>query len=210
MCLIYTDESGTIKDEDFNPDPDQLKETSLTNDQAKRLLKAVRNNVDVDQDRLDEICSMLGVDPPQKEIEATQESIAEMINQALLTEGFPTDNTLTPNGEDVRVDISALDQSTKNNSLEIRIHIELESAISTEQHKILYVITLSGNGLETYNALVKPDNNYWKIRSEIHSQKGFIIPKLVKVLEDNGYNTRSDEFDIDSSIYVLPKSTDLI
>jgi hypothetical protein len=139
-----------------------------------------------------------------------QESIAEIINQALLTEGFPTDNTLTPNGENVRADISVSDQSTENNSLEIRIHIELESVVSTEQHKILYVISFSENGLETYNVLVKPDNNYWKIRSEIHSQKGFIIPKLVKVLEDNGYSTRSDELDIDSSIYVLPKSTDLI
>jgi len=59
LGLIYTDESGTIASDEFEPDPDHVNETSLTQQEAKNLLKIIQSHHDVTGEELDEICQFL-------------------------------------------------------------------------------------------------------------------------------------------------------
>jgi hypothetical protein len=72
LGLIYTKESGTIASDDFEPDPEQISETSLTQSESKELFEIIQSHRDLTTDELDEICSILGIEsPPVEEFEVT-------------------------------------------------------------------------------------------------------------------------------------------
>jgi hypothetical protein len=63
LGLLYTNKSGVIGSDDFEPDPDQLKETELDEKAALRLAKVISENIDISSEKLREILSILNIDP---------------------------------------------------------------------------------------------------------------------------------------------------
>jgi hypothetical protein len=63
LGLLYTNESGVLETDEFEPDPDQLKETALDDQEARRLAEIIYNNIEIGEDQLKDILSILDVDP---------------------------------------------------------------------------------------------------------------------------------------------------
>lgn len=63
LGLLYTNESGVLGTDEFEPDPDQLKETALDDQAAHRLAKVICNNIDINADQLENILYILEIDP---------------------------------------------------------------------------------------------------------------------------------------------------
>ena len=63
LGLLYTNKSGVIGSDEFEPDPDQLKETELGEEAALRLAKVISKNIDISPGELREILSILNIDP---------------------------------------------------------------------------------------------------------------------------------------------------
>ena len=62
LGLLYTDESGVIGADEFEPDPSQLEETALDDDAARQLVKVIAANIDIDPESLKVILEILDID----------------------------------------------------------------------------------------------------------------------------------------------------
>lgn len=63
LGLLYTDQSGVIGSDEFEPDPKQLKKTKLGKQAAYRLAEVIYENLDINSEELKEILHILGIDP---------------------------------------------------------------------------------------------------------------------------------------------------
>lgn len=63
LGLIYTDQSGVLDSDEFEPDPSQLKETALDDAAARRLAEVIAENLDIGVDQLRTILDILNIDP---------------------------------------------------------------------------------------------------------------------------------------------------
>jgi hypothetical protein len=73
LGLIYTEGSGTITPDDFDPDPNQLTRLSLSQQEAENLLGIIQRHVDLDDSRASEIESLLGLDSVPSDIETKRD-----------------------------------------------------------------------------------------------------------------------------------------
>jgi len=63
LGLLYTNESGIIGPDEFEPDASQLEETALDAAAARRLARAIAKNLDVTESELRVILEILNIDP---------------------------------------------------------------------------------------------------------------------------------------------------
>ena len=89
LRLIYTDGSGILEIGDFEPNPDQIEETSLSERQAKALLGTIQEHHDLTQGQLKAICSILGIEVPESPIESLEKRLNAAITPLVQTDEFP-------------------------------------------------------------------------------------------------------------------------
>lgn len=63
LGLVYTDQSGVLGADEFEPDASQLDETKLDDAAARRLAEVIAENLDIDPEELGEILSILDIEP---------------------------------------------------------------------------------------------------------------------------------------------------
>lgn len=63
LGLLYTDESGVIGADEFEPDASQLEETALGDEDARQLAVVIAKNLDIDEEALRAILDILNIDP---------------------------------------------------------------------------------------------------------------------------------------------------
>lgn len=61
LGIIYTDESGTLGPDDFNPDPSQLEKSELSEQEARELLDIITSQLDPSPEKLAELRDILGI-----------------------------------------------------------------------------------------------------------------------------------------------------
>jgi hypothetical protein len=81
LGLLYTDQSGVVGADEFEPDTSQLEETALDDDAARRLAEVIAENIDIDGEELLVILDILDIDSSTFDLPDTESSD---------TGGFPT------------------------------------------------------------------------------------------------------------------------
>ena len=79
LGLLYTDETGVIGTDEFDPDPSQLEETTLDEDAARQLAEVIAETLDIDEKEMRVILGILNIDPSTFDLPGSS-----------TTSGFPT------------------------------------------------------------------------------------------------------------------------
>ncbi|WP_154019910.1 hypothetical protein [Halococcus sediminicola] len=207
LGFIYTDSSGVLDVGEFEPDPDQLKETTLSRQKARELLATIQKHRDLTQEELETICSILGIEVPESDLEALESRLNTVITSLVKTEEFPISSFIMAVDRDF-LSVRMRSSDRLDRSKEITIHIEIVQdyiAPSTPDGEYVndsvppdtaYIIPTYGG--VSHNISVTPREGItdwivafghdisWSIRSEALRQVGQLIPLIVEELENAG------------------------
>ncbi|WP_318569894.1 hypothetical protein [Salinigranum marinum] len=186
LRLIYTDGSGTLVDDEFEPDPDQVKETSLSETEAKRLLKTIREHRQLSSEEIENICSILGIEPPLLDIEKIKAGLTVLLPDQVQHECFPTEETL--NGvasEEIETfaDVVDVSDEIENGLLGVTIGLSAGDPLDEETPTVVHwVFVCQEHGIENWN-VSGVEEETWAAKGEVCRQKGHLIAFLANILE---------------------------
>jgi hypothetical protein len=189
LRLIYTDGSGTLVDDGFEPDPDQVKETSLSEAEAERLLSIIREHRQLSSEEVEDVCSILGIDPPLLDVEKIRGGLTALLPDQIQREGFPTKETL--NGvapDDIETFADAVDVSDKieNGLLGVTIGLSAGDPLDEETPTVAHwVFVCQEHGIENWN-VSGVEEETWAAKGEICRQKGHLIGLVANLLDAIG------------------------
>lgn len=196
LGLIFTDESGTIRNEDFNPDPEHVEESSLSDDEARRLLDAIRENEDLTPTELDQLCSILGISSPPSEFQQLEQSLESVIRDFVAQESFPTQLTVDQSEtEELDLTVTANDPSeaTENGRVGLQIQFFMSESDSDDVTRMGHNIWVcEEHGIENWLTGVDGEKT-WLKKAVLCSQKSILLPFVVKALESNDIDPGSPE-----------------
>lgn len=186
MGLIYTEGSGTITNDEFEPDPEQVDETALSTKEAEELLEIILEHRELSPEELEEICDILGIEPPSGEFERLEEDLTEKVKFLIETGILPTSKTLqTSKSEEILVVITTEDlrETTENGLIGVGIAFISELPNSDEVPIVKHsIFVCQEHGIENWNAEFDSSKT-WEKKGEITRQKGILTPAVAELLE---------------------------
>ena len=207
LRLIYTDGSGIIEVGDFEPDPDQLEETSLSKQQAKSLLSTIQQHHDLTQDQLETICSILGINVPGLETDRLENTIGNRVESLLSQNSLPTAYTLNGRDTDNLSHYLVVKNMTEEDSGQIGLRIQLFTDDSKSSDPLKGAIFLSDETVVTHDVFISLDQGItkwltsfdnersWEAKSEALCQVGQLMTIIIEQLKSAGINLgHPDEF----------------
>lgn len=90
LGLLFTNESGIIGSDEFDPDPEQLKETELDDSAAFELAEIIQQNINISPEELSELLSILGIDPQSFKYEGETDEKETTPSATLEKSNMPT------------------------------------------------------------------------------------------------------------------------
>lgn len=194
LGLIYTEESGTIANDEFEPDPNQVEETALTEDEARRLLDAIREHCNPDEEELTRISNILGIDSPENALEDLTDTLSLEISLLLSEGNLPMGDTMHVNdAQEVEVAVTAEDlrDETENGRVGLRITFisDVDDQLRFLQH---YAFICQDHGIEGWK-IGYDEQSTWARLGEACRQKGHLLPVVASVLESVGIDPSSPE-----------------
>lgn len=187
LGIIYTEESGTLGPDDFEPDPEQLEKTELTEADARELFSIISTQFNLSRTERKEIRTILGL-PLEIDFEIIGERIKSHIKSYMSEEGFPVrpDRTVYQTDE---IDISTWvdeDDSAEYDTWQLHILV-----VSEANNKSLFtdhcIHLCDEHGLERWHLQVL-DTPTWEIKRTGITQKSIIFPILLDELQSAGFN----------------------
>jgi hypothetical protein len=184
LRLIYTDGSGILEVGDFEPDPDQLEETSLSERQAKSLLSTIQEHHDLTQDQIETICSILGIDVPGLDTDLIQEALRNAVTSVVSDGRFPVATTLgEPDLSEIEVSASTWNLQEEDAQIGLRV---LFASLSDDPDFLSHSIFVSEEyGITNWLTGLTGDKS-WMAKSEIAHQMAYLIPTVVETLRAVG------------------------
>ena len=187
LSLIYTDQSGTIPTDEFEPDPQTVAATELSDTAAEQLLDTILEHQELTPTELEEICEILEIDFQSVGFERLESQLNEKLTYLIETGVLPTRHSLETTDED---DINAvvttedLRSHTDNGLVGINItfiaELERDDIVPIVDH---YVFVCSVHGIENWRVGLN-GNHSWDIKGEVARQKGILLPPVAKLLKD--------------------------
>lgn len=193
LGLIYTEGSGTLSNDDFDPDPDQVEETSLSAEEAQKLLETIQEHRNLSQEKLEELCSILGIEPATPKLEQLEDMLEAGIRTCIDSKSFPTEKTLPQAGEeDIHVVVEAVDLrgEIENGYAGIEIYLLADSPTDELNWAAHRVFICKVHGIENWLAGGLRENT-WTVKAEVCRQKGHLISLLAVLLDDVGIDPGS-------------------
>ncbi|WP_049996416.1 hypothetical protein [Halococcus sediminicola] len=206
LRLIYTDGSGILEVGDFEPDPNQLEETSLTEPQAKELLATIQEHHDLSQNQLETICSILGIEAPQYGIDRLGDNLKEKVNSLVSEQRIPIGITLEePTASELVVSTSTRRlQGDNDNSIGARVILasfpENSAGQPTHANFAGHTITVSpDNGICGWEMGFTGEKS-WESKSEMILQMGNLVSVAVETLNEVGIDPGDPEGSFDPDL----------
>lgn len=191
LRLIYTDGSGTLEVGDFEPDPNQLQETSLTRNQAKALLKTIQEHYDLSDNQLETLCSILGIEVPGLNPDRIKKHLRSRI--ASLDDNFPVADTLRRDSVD-DVTTSATTWELEGGELGLRfLFASFSGADATDPVEYLShgIFVSEHQGIAKW--ITGLTNRSGNAKAEIAQQMEHLVPIVVWALKDVGIDPGQPE-----------------
>lgn len=189
LGLIYTEGSGTILDDEFEPDPDHVDTTALSTEEAEELLEVILEHQELAPDEVNEVCGILGIDPPSDDLEPLEEAIDEKMEFLIETGIFPGSETLqTGDPAEILVAVTTeeLRETTENGLLSIDITFVADLPESDALPMVTHsIFVCQQHGIEHW--VVRFDGaKTWARKGEVTRQKGILMPAIVELLAEVG------------------------
>jgi hypothetical protein len=186
MGLIYTGRSGTIGDDEFEPDPDQVSETALSTEEAEELLEVILEHRDLDSKKVEELCNILDIDPPSDRFGRFETALTEKVEFLVEIGRLPTSDTLqTSNPEEIKpiISIDDLRETTENGLLNIYVTFTAVPANSDEVQLVRHhIFVCKEDGINDWR-IGTNNNETWVTKSELIRQKGWILPTIIELMK---------------------------
>lgn len=196
---ISTNESGIIEPgDDFEPDPELLKEASLSGQEAESLLDSIQKHHDLSQEELDVIYSVLGIEPPGIDTGRVQNSLSQEVSSLIESEKFPIESTLKYDSLD-EISVAPLVQRSEDQdrSDDLKISVNLISTSDIDNSEDLNLLCHSINvsheqGIDEW-LIGFSDTRSWDVRSEITQQVSHLLPIFISELKSLGIDPGAPE-----------------
>ena len=186
LGLIYTEESGTIATDEFEPDPDHVSETSLSSREAENLLEVIQAHQNVSADNLAQIAEILGIDPPTSEIERLQSSLETELEDVIARLEVPIEHTLE-SYDTLLINIKDIRDDVENGLFGIYVIFIGEDDRDDLQMVVHWVFVCQIHGIERWE-VASNNTESWEQKGEMIRQKGILLPILAEALSDIGIN----------------------
>jgi hypothetical protein len=200
LALIETKESGIISpNDDFEPDYDQVDVTALSEQEAYDLLEALQSHQEISPDKLEDICEILGVEPPRTELDQLENSIQQEIRELITKDQFPLERTLgglVPDDILLFVSVNDIQEEVQNGNLGINVFLidgtENNELAETENNVLVWhwAFVCQEHGIENWEIHFNGDIG-WPEKGEVIRQEGQLVPILAKSLEEVGIDSGS-------------------
>jgi hypothetical protein len=228
LGVIYTDESGVIRQDDdrFKPDPDQIDSERVSEATAKRLLKSIYTNFEIPFSELRELCSLLDLDEQilANLIESASTDVVQKINDEVESGQLPIPNHLTPQlGPDETPAIESEGgipiegihvgsfvsppESVNRDSPEwergydqfsLMIMLIGSRMPSGGAHFIWHHVCFDEEGVPYWDIIVNQDT--WDIRAVLYRQVGHLLPTVIDFLSSIGVSASTSEDSLDITV----------
>ena len=198
LGFIYTDGSGVLDVGEFEPDPEQLEQTSLSEQQANDLLETIQEHYHLGPEQLETVCSILGIEILGLDTERIQNSLKKGVSSLINSENFLTKSTLKYDSLD-EVSVAPLVQKSEDQdgNDELKMSINLISTADIDNSDYLNLLCHSINvsyeqGIDEW-LVGFSDNRSWDAKSEITQQVSHLIPVFINELESLGIDPGDPE-----------------
>lgn len=189
LSLIYTDQSGTIPSDEFNPDPQTVAATELSKTAAEELLDTILEHQELTATELEEICEILGIESESVGFERLESQLNEKLRDLIETGELPTKQSLeTTEENDVHVVVTTKDLRSKIGNDVVGTNIKFISRLERDDTILIvdhYVFVSDLHGIESWGVRLTR-NHSWDIKGEVTRQKGILLPVVAELLEDAG------------------------
>jgi len=196
LGIVYTEQSGTLEPDDFEPDPEQLEKTTLAESDARELFSIITTQFDLSQEERAEIRSILDL-PPEMDLKTIGNRIRSHLKSCV------DENDLSIRGDQTVKSKGNVDMSSwveENNSTDHdswRLHILFITGDGDKSQFTDHCIHLCDkHGLEHWHIrTLEPPT--WDIKRVAIEQQSVIFPRLLDEL-------RAVEFDLGDPSEMLP------
>jgi hypothetical protein len=189
MGLIYTEASGTIANDEFEPDPEQVDETTLSTEEAEELLEVILEHRDLTSDEIDKIFSILGIDSTSNEFKELETDLTEKVESLIETGIFPGSKTLrTSKPERILVAVTTEDlrETTENGLMGVVIAFMSDLPDSDKFPIVKHsIFVCQEHGIESWNVQLERVKT-WEKKGEVTRQKGILTPSVADLIEQSG------------------------
>jgi hypothetical protein len=195
LGIVYTEQSGTLEPDDFEPDPKQLEKTTLAESDARELFSIITAQFDLSQEERAEIRSILGL-PPEMNLKTIGDRISSHLESSVGGNNLSTRGDQTAKS-DGNVDIASwVEESDSTNHELRRLHILFITKNGGESQFTDHCIHICNkHGLERWHIrTLEPPT--WEIKRVAIEQKSVIFPRLLEELQ-------AAEFDLGDPSEVL-------
>jgi hypothetical protein len=181
LGVIYTEKSGTLGPDDFEPDPEQLEKTELFESDAKELFSVITTQFELSAEERTEIRSILGL-RPEMNLEAVGDQIGPYLESHADSEGlsvWPNQTVETSEKLIITTWIDDVD-STEHDTWHLRIIIMgVDNDEFYTTHHCIHLC--EEHGIEYWHTWV-PVTPTWDIKQVALEQKSVIFPQLLSEL----------------------------
>lgn len=185
LGLVSTNESGIIPpDDDFEPDQEEVEVTSLTEQEAYELIDALQSHQEISSDKLVNICSILGVEPPVTKLDKLENSLEKDIQKLIAQEQLPVEHTLgdtSPENVLLVVSINDIREETQNG--ELGVNMIIMDGADTNGLVYHWAFVCQEHGIETWEIHYN-DTVSWSEKGEVLRQEGQLISALAISLQE--------------------------
>ncbi|WP_160135823.1 hypothetical protein [Halococcus salsus] len=186
LRFIYTDGSGILEVGDFEPNPNQVQETSLTKSQAKALLKIIQDYYDLSESQMETLCSILDIEVPGLNPTRIKKLLRNRITS--LSSTFPVSNTLRRKSiDDVTASATTWELGDKELGLRF-LFASFSGADATDPVEYLSHDVFVSEYLGITKWVTGLTNRSRDAEVEIAQQMEQLVPIVVWALKDVGVN----------------------
>lgn len=210
LSLIYTDQSGTIASDEFEPDPQTVAATELSKTAAEELLDTILEHQELTATELEEICEILGIESESVGFERLESQLNEKLRDLIETGVLPTKQSLeTTEENDVHVVVTTKDLRSKTGNDVVGTNIKFISSLKYDDTILIvdhYVFVSDLHGIESWGVRLTK-NHSWDIKSEVTRQKGILLPVVAELLEDAGIDAGDSSDTLSPPLYDFEDET---
>jgi hypothetical protein len=186
LSLIYTDQSGTIATDEFEPDPKKVSETELSETEARRLYDIIQKHQDLTDVEINRLSEILDIELSSGGFQHLESQLNEKVSYLLETGTIPSRYSLQTGGKEIiNVVATTEDLRTQTEKGVVGINITLISELVNSDYTPMVdhaIFVCEEHGIENWRVGLN-GNHTWDIKGEVARQKGVLLPAVAELLE---------------------------
>lgn len=186
LSLIYTDQSGTIATDEFEPDPKKVSETELSETEARRLYDIIQKHQDLTDVEINRLSEILDIELSSGGFQHLESQLNEKVSYLLETGTIPSRYSLQTGGKEIiNVVATTEDLRTQTEKGVVGINITLISELVNSDYTPMvdHAILFARNTESKIGALASTGTTLGTSKAKLLDKKGFCSQPLLNCLK---------------------------